>query len=315
MTSKDYGKLLNVFKTIVLGIFLLAAAGGILYSQQSLSMEQAIFEANLIQVKKPVNSKLIRTFLFGHEAFYADLFWIASIRWSVERGMPGLGTYLYKTLDMVTDLDPRFEQAYVWSSSAITFSVSSDMSYKERVLAANKILQKGWDYIQNDTEGWKHFSHYWMIPQLLAFNYGFELKDKEKALEYNQALMSVPDLPPHMKTWVAGLYRESNQKEKGLGFLEQLLAVETLQAQMRMTDDEEVKTRLRGKLLAFYKKLSTMEQGDQRIIQIQAEVKELVDDWRSQYEFIPFSLYVLMHNRDKQSTGEGMYDIFFPHLM
>ncbi|MEZ4846029.1 MAG: hypothetical protein R2877_03475 [Bdellovibrionota bacterium] len=53
-----------------------------------------------------------------------------------------------------------------------------------------------------------------------------------------------------------------------------------------------------------------MEQGDQRIIQIQTEVKELVDDWRSQYEFIPFSLYVLMHNRDKQSTGEGMYDIF-----
>jgi hypothetical protein len=304
-----------VFKKIILGIFSVTAVCGIIYSQQSLNMQQAIFDANLIQVKKPINANLIKPFLFGHEAFYADLFWIDSIRWSVERGMPGIGTYLYKTLDMVTDLDPRFEQAYVWSSSAITFSVSSDMSYKERVIAANKILQKGWDYIQNDTEGWRHFSHYWMIPQLLAFNYGFELKDKDKALEYNQALMNVPDLPPHLKTWVAGLYRESDAKEKGLGFLEELLAVETLQAQMRMTDDDEVKERLRGKLIAFYNKLNTKEYGDQQILRIQQQVRELVAAWRSEYEFIPFSMYILMHDREKNSSTDGMYEIFFPNLM
>lgn len=304
-----------MFRKTVLGIFLIAALGGIFLSQQFLIAQKAVFEADLIQMKKPVNGKLLKPFLFGHEAFYADLFWIDSIRWSVERGMPGLGTYLYKTLDMVTDLDPRLEHAYVWSSSAITFSISSDMSYKERVIAANKILQKGWDYIQNDTEGWKHYSHYWMIPQLLAFNYGFELKDKEKALEYNQALMNVPDLPPHLKTWVAGLYRESNQKEKGLGFLEELLAVETLQAQIRMTEDDVVKERLRDKMLAFYNKLNSSEYGDQRILNIQREVKEIVSEWRSGYEFIPFSMYILMHNREKNSTSQNMYNIFFPNLM
>jgi hypothetical protein len=63
-----------VFRKTVLGIFLIAALGGIFLSQQFLIAQKAVFEADLIQMKKPVNGKLLKPFLFGHEAFYADLF-------------------------------------------------------------------------------------------------------------------------------------------------------------------------------------------------------------------------------------------------
>lgn len=304
----------KAFKRTVSTICIIAAMAGVVYSQQFVMMQYAIFDANFIERKEAVNSKFIKPFLFGHEAFYADLFWIHSIRWSVERGVPGLATYLTKMLDVVTDLDPRFEQAYIWGASAITFAYSSDMDQIGRVKAANKLLHKGWDYIQNDEEGWEHFSSYWMIPQVLSFNYGFELKDREKALEYNHALMSIPNLPVHLKTWAAGLYRKGDDKQKGLSFLENLLAVETLQSQINMTDDDAVKERLRGKMIAFYDKLNTSEYGDQRIAFIQNQVKEMVDAWRKDYKFIPFSLYVLIHQRKEESTDSELYSIFFPNL-
>lgn len=290
------------------------AISGILYSQQYVVILSSNFEANYIERKEAINPRFIKPFLFGHEAFYADLFWIHSIRWSVERGVPGLATYLAKMLDAITDLDPRFEQAYIWGAAAISFAYSSDMQQIDRINAANKLLHKGWNYIQSDAEGWKHFSHYWMIPQVLSFNYGFELRDREKALEYNRALMSVPNLPVHLKTWAAGLYRKSDEKEKGLGFLESLLAAETLQSQMNMTDDETVKERLRGKLIAFYNKLSSSEYGDQRIAFIQKQVKEVVDTWRKDYRFLPFSLYVLIHSRQEEPMSVEIYPLFFPNL-
>lgn len=156
-----------------------------------------------------------------------------------------------------------------------------------------------------------------MIPQILSFNYGFELKDREKALEYNHALMSVPNLPVQLKTWAAGLYRNSekaDQREKGLNFLENLLAVETLQSQLNMTDDEVVKERLRGKMVAFYNRLKTQGNADQRIDMIQQQVREIVQAWRSNYKFIPFPMYVLLHGQQHDEIGAEIYPLFFPNL-
>jgi len=287
-------------------------------SQSLIEMDYSIMDTAYIEKMESMNPNFIKPFLFGHEGFFADVLWIHSIRWSVERGVPGLTTFLVKTLDLVTDLDPRFEQAYIWGASAITFSYSSEMQQIDRIKAANKLLHKGWDYIQNDAEGWQHYPSYWMIPQVLSFNYGFELKDREKALEYNHALMSVPNLPIHLKTWAAGLYRKSDQssdQEKGLSFLENLLAVETLQSQINMTDDDAVKDRLRGKLIAFYNKLKSTEYGDERIAMIQRQVKEVVDTWRKDYKFIPFSLYVLLHSQQEENVMDSeIYPMFFPNL-
>lgn len=298
-------------------LLFVSAIGGAMYFEQGISIYESTSDASLVQELKPVNSKAIQPFLMGHEAFYADLFWVHTVRWSVEKQYQNMAEYIFKMADLITDLDPRFEQVYIWAGSAITYVNSYKMSAEDKVRASNRILEKGWNYIQNDVEGWNHYPRFWMIPQFLGFNYGFELKDKEKALEYTQVLMTIPGLPPHMKTWAAGLYRDSGDKSKGLNFLENLLAAETIQAQIQMTDDEEAKEKLQGKLLAFYNKLNTDEYGRKRMAQIQESVRNIISMWRKDYPFLPFQLYVLMHDENKNDmvqSLDGVYDLAFPNL-
>lgn len=306
-----------MFRRIVTFLLMIAVLGGVLYSEQAIVIEENATKSMVIEQMKPVNANVIKPFLFGHEAFYADLFWIHCLRWSVERGIPNMFEYIYKMVDLITDLDPRFEQVYIWASLTITYASSDKLSYTDKVVASNKILHKGWDYIQNDVQGWKHFDRYWMIAQNLGFNYGIELKDRQKALEYTQVLMNIPDMPAHLKTWAAGLYRETADASKGQSFLEDLLAAETIQAQISMSDDEAVKEKLKGKLQFFYKKLNSIEYGNQRMMEIQKKVKAVVDSWRKDYSFLPFSFYVLIHSSqtvDEMDVSREMYGIFFPSL-
>lgn len=309
-----------MFIKFIVGLLVVLSVIGIHYSQNQLLIEEERMKPLMVEQLKPINPKLIQPFLFGHGAFYADVFWIDTIQKSVDHEVPNMFEYIYKMVDLVTDLDPRFSQVYIWSSSALEFANSKNYTRKEKVEKGNEMLLKGWNYIQQDAKGWNYYPRYWMIAQLLAYNYGFELKDKEKALEYTKILMFVPDLPSHMKTWAAGLYRKSNdskEKSKGISFLENLLAVETLQAQIRMVDDKKVKEKLQGKLLAFYKQMKTDDYGYQRMMEIQERVRILVDTWKTNYFYLPFQFYTLIHNWDRENdsiSSDGMYGIFFPQL-
>lgn len=307
----------KILRKIVTPTILILACIGIMFASPRIKVEESTTDTMLTMQKTPVNAKLIKPFLFGHEAFYADLFWIHSVRWSVETGIPNLFEFLEKMVDVTTDLDPRFEQVYIWAGLMLNYSSSVKASYKEKIEATNRILLKGWNYIQSDTEGWNHFPNYWMIPEILAYNYGIELKDNEKALEYTRALMTVPGLPSHMKTWAAILLKDEGKVEEGTQFMEDLLAIETLHAQMNMTDDEIVRDNLKGKLLMFYNKMEKKNYANTRIAQIQKQITDLVDTWKTSYQFLPFRLYTLLHVQESSAEyeqGQAMYSIFFPTL-
>lgn len=304
-------------RSTILACLTLMALGGILYSNQELRLEELRTESLLVESLEPINSKLVQPFLLGHEAFYADLFWINTIQHSVDYNKFNMFNYLYNMIQFITDLDPRFSEVYVWSNSALEYANSKEYTQKEKFVKINEILEKGWNYMLHDVEGWNYYIAYWAIPQFLGFNYGHELKNREKALEYTGALMNIPNLPPFMKTWAAGLYRDSSEENKGISYLENLFAAETLQYQLSMADDDQVKEKLKGKLLAFYKKMDSDEYGYQRILQIQNRVRYLVNSWRSSYNFLPFEFYALLYqdpgDLDAQQS-RSIYRVFFPTL-
>lgn len=307
----------HIIRRVLISSILFLALLGILVTNPRIAMEEGTTDTMLAMQMEPVNAKTITPFLFGHEAFYADLFWIHCIRWSVEKGIPNMFEYLNNMLNLITDLDPRFEQVYIWAGLSLNYATSNTATYEQKIVATNDILLKGWNYIQQDTETWNHFSRFWMIPQILGYNYGIELKDHAKALEYTRALIAVPNLPPHLKTWATTLLREQSQAETGKDYMENLLAIETLQAQMNMTDDDVVKDKLKGKLLVFYKKLYSDKYAEQRMKDIQQEVRDLIETWKTDYAFLPFPLYTLLHSRkssEENKQGLQMYQIFFPNL-
>lgn len=305
-----------VRKAIILCLTLLAI-GGVIYSNQALKLEELRTDSLLIKDLQPVNAKILMPFLLGHEAFYADLFWIDTIQKSADNNKYDIFDYIYNMLQLITDLDPRFSEVYVWSSSALEFSNSKEYSHKEKIMKINEILEKGWNYMLRDVEGWNYYMAYWAIPQFLGYYYGTELKNREKALEYTGALMNIPGLPPYMKTWAAGLYRDTTEQSKGIGYLENLFAAETLQYQLSMADDELVKEKLKGKLMAFYKKIQSDSYGDQRLIEIQKRVRYVVNSWRTSYNFLPFEFYALLYqdaNDLDAQQSRTIYRTFFPTL-
>lgn len=303
-------------RTLIFSLILLAIYG-ILFSKLHMSTENAINREMALREIRPVSSKVIKPFLLGHEAFYADVFWIDTIQLSVEKDIINQFEYLQGMINLVVDLDPRFEQVYIWANTVLPYAKSKTASYEEKIRGATAILQKGWKYSQNDTEGWKHFDRHWMIPQNLAYNYGIELKEPEKALEYTRALLNIPGIPPVYKTWVAHVYKDDSNAKESVSYLNDYLAAETLLSQLNMTEDEDAKAKLRAKLIFFTRKVDKNVNVDAQIEAVRKRIQSLVQAWKDQYAFIPFQLYVLLHNNVPESEtmkSEAIYDVFFPNL-
>ena len=61
----------------------------------------------------------------------------------------------------------------------------------------------------------------------------------------------------------------------------------------------------------------TGKYAEQRMKDIQQEVRDQIETWKTDYAFLPFPLYTLLHSRkssDENKQGLQMYHIFFPKL-
>ena len=111
----------------------------------------------------------------GHGGFVADLLWLRTVGYFADAVLSGGKlTYLEELIHLASDLDPRFEQLYIWGGAVFMYNVGRITTKK--IEASNRILEKGWRRIQNDPIGWRHYPQYWAIPQMLGFNYAVELR-------------------------------------------------------------------------------------------------------------------------------------------
>ena len=125
-------------------------------------------------------------------------------------------SWMYKSADTATDLDPYFLDPYYLGSINLAWEAN-------KVKEANTLLAKGLRYRTWD----------WTIPFHLGFNYFFFLHENEKASEY---LMEAARRPGGSKgyapTLAARLAYKGRQTENSVLFLEEML---------RKTDDEKTR--------------------------------------------------------------------------
>jgi hypothetical protein len=289
-------------RALLISVFLLALLGWV-GTERNLRMYEAASPDAGTAMYVP-KASLVRPFMLGHASFLADLIWIRTLGYFAgEFYGKKRYTYLLDLLNLATDLDPRFERVYIWAGAALMYNTGRIS--KEKILASSRFLEKGWRRIQEDPVGWRHDPRYWMIPQMIGFNYAVELHDKVRGAPYIAAAGRIPGSPDLYKTWASTLYRRAGQLEKGAEVLEDMLAIETLNAQLSDVKESEVRDRIRGRLEYFYKRLYG-KGGEERLRLLEVKIRQLISQWRESFSYIDLDLFLILRPADQDLSGADL---------
>jgi hypothetical protein len=150
--------------------------------------------------------KLLPYVSLGHNQLLADMLWLKTILYFGEHYLTDKNyPYLYHLIEIVTDLDPRFEEPIFFGGVVLSLEVGA-------VEESNLLFEKG--MINSPDE--------WRLPFYLGFNYWYYLKDHAKAAEYISLASGLPGAPSYLPRLAATLYMKSGQKELALRFLREL---------------------------------------------------------------------------------------------
>jgi tetratricopeptide (TPR) repeat protein len=161
--------------------------------------------------------------VLGYQHVVADLLWIQVIQAMGERKVTEeAGHWIYRALDVITTLDPKFVHVYEVGGIALaTLVVHIDES--------NRTLEKG---IQHNPDSWT-------LPYLLGFNFYFELHDDAKAADYIAKASRLPGAPEYLARFATRLYVSAREPQVAIDFLAQMY---------EQTSDENTKRILEQRL-------------------------------------------------------------------
>ncbi len=143
-------------------------------------------------------------------------------------------SWIYKSVDIATDLDPYFLDPYYFG--ALTLAWDANKLKEANALLAKALRYRTWD---------------WTIPFYLGFNHFYFLQDNEKASEYLMEASRRPGASSLIADLAVKLSYKVNRTENAVIFLETIL---------KRTDDERLREEYETRLLAL-KRLLYLENG------------------------------------------------------
>lgn len=202
-------------------IFITAAALPLL--QHRLDAERARsrpVEADLTVPSAPYLKRLS----LGYALVVADFYWLRATLYIgddtvVMRDSP----FLYRLVDLVTDLDPTFLVPYEAGAIALSFLAG-------RVDESNAILKKGW----------REYPERWRFPFTLGFNAFYFNEAYAVAARYLEQAAILPNRPDFLPLLVTRLYAQAHDPETALGFLARVYET-TKDERMRAKLEERIK--------------------------------------------------------------------------
>jgi tetratricopeptide (TPR) repeat protein len=197
----------------------------------------------------------LRVAVLGFEQVVADLLWIQAIQAMGERKVTEEdGHWIYRALDVITTLDPKFERVYEAGGIAlVTLVVLAEES--------NRILEKGVQYNPD----------VWTLPYLLGFNYYFEFHDDAKAADYIARASRLPGAPKYLAPLAARLYVSAREPQ---------VAIDMLARMYEQTSDENVKQILERRLkeVVVERDLQLLEEAISRYRRLYKRAPERLED-------------------------------------
>jgi hypothetical protein len=165
----------------------------------------------------------------------ADLFWLQAVQLVGEKRFSKQDHgRLYRLIDRVTDLSPRFSYAY--ELGGVLFSLGT-----ERIDLSNAILLKGTQY---DPDKWQPWFY-------LGFNYFYYLNDPLKGAYYlAEATKKRRSPPPYLPLLTARLYSKANRSKTAILFLKTIYL---------STKDTGMRKQIAEKIIEMEKEIATQK--------------------------------------------------------
>ncbi len=133
--------------------------------------------------------------------------------------------WMYKNMDVATDLDPYFLDPYYFGAMTLAWEAN-------KVQEANALLEKALRYRTWD----------WTIPFYLGFNHFYFLQDNVRASEYLMDASKKPGAITVLASLAAKLAYRERQTENAITFLQEIL---------KKTDNEALKKQYETRLHAM----------------------------------------------------------------
>ena len=160
-----------------------------------------------------IPSKFSRILALGHQGLLSDFIFLKTITFLGGKNTQGLTLvkddwdYVFRSLDVVTDLDPYFVDPYFLTEGLLAWDAGKPAE-------ANTLLEKGMKYRTTD----------WRLPYFVGFNNFYFLKDYKRASEFMMKTAALPGSPDYVKTLAARLAYYGGRSKTALLFLKEMLA-------------------------------------------------------------------------------------------
>ncbi len=115
--------------------------------------------------------------------------------------------YIYNSVDVITDLDPWFWDAYLLANMVLSWDF-------RKIDKANTLLFKAREYRTDDFQ----------VPYQIGFNYYYFLKDNTNGAKYMMEASKLPGSPAYLTSLAARLFMYQNQYKPAILFLKDVIA-------------------------------------------------------------------------------------------
>lgn len=154
------------------------------------------------------NGQTLKVAALGYSQVVADMLWIRVLPILGEREA-SVQDYraAYRSVDVLTDLDPRFAYAYQVAGSILGI-------WSPLVDESIALLRKGI----------RHNPDVWQLPFYVGYLYAFERNDPQKAAHFLRMAALIPGAPEYVPKLAARMTVDAGNPVLGLEFLDRLLA-------------------------------------------------------------------------------------------
>ncbi len=222
---------------------------------------------------KPINEliffpsgKFINQIALDNKGVIADFLWLQTVQYYGQHVFTDRQLkHLYKLFDVITILDPQFQQCYVFGGTIITYD-------QKRPDLGMKILNKGMINMPDS----------WQIPFIKGFLYYIYLKDYKKASHWFKFASTKPDAPYYCESFAAFSLMKNKNYITSLKMWSEIY---------KKGNKYQKKSAVNSIIMIIKKEMNTKCEDlstQEKIKYVKNEVKK--------YDFIPFELHFTMHN-------------------
>lgn len=183
----------------------------------------------------------LKVAVLGYREIAADLIWLKAVQHFGERKQTRAGyRWAYHTVDVVTDLAPKFVMAYQ-AAGTILGVWAGQVEYSIAIL----------------TKGMRHNPEVWQLPFVVGYDYYYERCDPVRAAQYFRQASLLPGAPDYLPKLAARMTVEGGDPDAALEFLARFSA---------QTQDERLREALehRFKEVVAERDIRLLEEGVER---------------------------------------------------